>query len=206
MATIVYPFTLTAGQPENVNQLNSNLNAITAQVNGSLDFANLSSTVQSDYNHITQSGVIISTLTNGTYGFGPGAMGTGATLPPFALTAATMDLDPADYALSARTAKYRIKVVMRVNAVAPGVTFTWGLAVPTVSYGLSGAQGTVTALTPTGTAASIASPGASAATSANSGDFTAPAAGPLVPYVAVSANMAAGSQAGCTWTLQRRTV
>jgi hypothetical protein len=41
MASIVYPFTLTAGQPENVAQLNSNLSAVTAQVNGNLDDTNL---------------------------------------------------------------------------------------------------------------------------------------------------------------------
>lgn len=41
MAQISYPFTLTAGQAENVNQLNSNLSAITTQVNGNLDETNL---------------------------------------------------------------------------------------------------------------------------------------------------------------------
>lgn len=41
MGTLSYPFTLTAGQPENVNQLNSNLAAIATVLNGSVDATNL---------------------------------------------------------------------------------------------------------------------------------------------------------------------
>ena len=43
MAQISYPFTLTAGAAENVNQLNSNLTAITDEVNGNLDNTNVAS-------------------------------------------------------------------------------------------------------------------------------------------------------------------
>jgi len=46
MAFITYPFTLTAGQPENVNQLNSNLEAIRTVLNGGVDGVNLSAAVQ----------------------------------------------------------------------------------------------------------------------------------------------------------------
>lgn len=41
MSTLTYPFTLTAGQPENVGQLNSNLAAISTIINGALDEGNL---------------------------------------------------------------------------------------------------------------------------------------------------------------------
>jgi hypothetical protein len=41
MGTLSFPFTLTAGQPENINQLNSNLAAIQAVINGAIDDTNL---------------------------------------------------------------------------------------------------------------------------------------------------------------------
>lgn len=41
MGTLVYPFTLTAGANENVNDLNGNLAAIAAVLNGNVDAANL---------------------------------------------------------------------------------------------------------------------------------------------------------------------
>lgn len=41
MTTLVYPTTLVAGANENVNDLNSNLNAITAVVNGAIDSSNI---------------------------------------------------------------------------------------------------------------------------------------------------------------------
>lgn len=41
MGTLTYPFSLTAGQPENVNQLNANLAAISTLLNGNVDAANL---------------------------------------------------------------------------------------------------------------------------------------------------------------------
>ena len=190
-----------------MNDLNSNLNAITAQTNGNLDFSNLASTVQSDYNVISWSGVQITTLASGNYGFGPDTAGTGATAVPFNVAASVLVLDPADFALGGRTAKYRVKVSLYTNAVAPGITITAGLATATIAFGASGAQPTVTALAPIGgTAATFVTPGASAKTDATSGDFTAPAAGAVVPYVGISANMAAGSQAAAIWMLQRHTV
>src|SRR5437870_2170083 len=42
MGNLTFPFSLTAGQPENVNQLNSNLNAVASVVNGNIDSTNLS--------------------------------------------------------------------------------------------------------------------------------------------------------------------
>jgi hypothetical protein len=41
LTTLVYPTTLVAGANENVNDLNSNLNAITAVVNGAIDSSNI---------------------------------------------------------------------------------------------------------------------------------------------------------------------
>lgn len=41
MAHVVLPFLLTPGEPENVSQLNANLDAITAQIDGNIDETNL---------------------------------------------------------------------------------------------------------------------------------------------------------------------
>jgi hypothetical protein len=41
LTTLVYPTTLVAGANENVNDLNSNLNAITAVINGAIDSSNI---------------------------------------------------------------------------------------------------------------------------------------------------------------------
>lgn len=43
MTSLSYPYTLTAGQPQNVNQLNSNLNAVATVLNGNVDNTNLAS-------------------------------------------------------------------------------------------------------------------------------------------------------------------
>lgn len=42
MTQLAFPYTLQAGQPENVNQLNANLDAVKTLVNGGLDATNLS--------------------------------------------------------------------------------------------------------------------------------------------------------------------
>lgn len=57
MTTLSYPYTLTAGQPENVNQLNSNLNAISTVLNGSVDTTNIASSVL-DYAGISSASTV----------------------------------------------------------------------------------------------------------------------------------------------------
>lgn len=67
MGTLSYPFTLVAGQPENVNQLNSNLAAVATVLNGSVDATNLASgavdvaelaTTLAAFLGVTQSGTV----------------------------------------------------------------------------------------------------------------------------------------------------
>jgi hypothetical protein len=68
MTQLVYPFTLVPGQPENVNQLNSNLGAVQSVLNGnvgadniadgSVDFAELTTGVQNGLADNLQPGVV----------------------------------------------------------------------------------------------------------------------------------------------------
>lgn len=191
----------------NVSNLVTLLNDLKTFLNApNLDFTNLAATVQSDYQDICQSGFVTTALTGpNNYAFAAPSIGTSVSVFPAAAHYA-FRLDPADYALTGRTAKYRLKVSMLCNAVAPGMTFTFGLATPTITYGTAGNANTITAIAGVGTAATITTPGASAETDAVSTDFAAPAAGLLMPYVTVSGNMAANSWVNGLWRLQRRTV
>lgn len=201
------PNNLTAGATANMTDISGPFSDLKTFVNGgNLDFTNIGSVVQSDYNTIVGAHVGIPNSAGGTYVFSPGLWGTGTAALPQNLASTGMYLDPADYALTSRTAKYRLRIAFSVNAVAPGVTFTFGLATPTISFGTSGNTQTVTAVAAVGSTAVVSAPGASATTTATSADFSAPSAGYLVPYVIISANMGAGSVCTAMWQLQRRTV
>lgn len=117
-------------------------------------------------------------------------------------------LDPADYAASPRTTKYRLRAGCFVNAVAPAITFTLGLYPVATWGGASGAAPIVQTLgaVVSGSTVAFATPpvGESHATGA---DFTAPAAGWYVVAAALSGSaMTANSQAAFSVALQRRNV
>jgi hypothetical protein len=193
----------------NVSNLVTLYNDLKTFINGgNLDFTNLAATVQSDYvDVLTASATIADTLTGPNNYAVPPTNAGGSTLPgfPSGVAALAFRRDPADYALTSRTARYRIKVAMSCNAVAPGVTFTFGLATPTVTPGASGSAPTVTAIAGVGTAATVTTPAANVETDAVSTEFAAPTAGLLVAYVTISGNVAAGSRLALLWQLQRRT-
>jgi hypothetical protein len=199
------PSNLTGGANASMNDIAGPFTDLRTFLNGgNIDFSNLAATVQSDYQEIRQipttfSSADISAATSySVYGGGSGIPGTTA--------GAAFAFDPADYALIGRTAKYRIKVSMLCNATAPGITFTFGLATPTIAYGATNVFPTISAITPVGSTAVITTPSASATTVAVSADFAAPASGLLEAYVTASAAMASGSRATVLWSLQRRTV
>lgn len=82
-------------------------------------------------------------------------------------------LAAADYTLSGKTTKLRVRATVATVAVAPAVTITVGL------YPLTVAAGTVTPGTVvSGSTAAVATPGTNAYTTVDSGDFNIPADGP----------------------------
>ncbi len=126
------------------------------------------------YKHVARGRHLIgSAAPAATYLFGESEGGIiGASLPYRAI----LYLDSADHAIAGRTTKVRVAGRVLTNAVAPGITFTFGLYPVTGWGGASGANPTVTSV---GAAvASVAlSPGASAQVEAESVDVNFPTTG-----------------------------
>lgn len=208
MAVVTYPKTLTAGAPENVNDLNSNLTALTAQINGSLDAANVTGAVFFEqYKRVFHTDVGgITSLAAGSKYFGNSSVAVGTSgssnwttgLPVFYLTAT-------EYAVSGKTTKLLTKVSYASNATAAGVTLTFGLYPLTVAGGaglIVPTLGTVTS----GSTVALASPSASTVTTGTSGDFTLPSDGAYMVGFTSSGSMAANHIGAATVQLCVRNV
>lgn len=116
-------------------------------------------------------------------------------------------LDPADYAAAPRTVKYRLSANLLVNATAPVSTFAFGLYPVTAVAGASGTVSVTLGTVIAGSVATFTSPSGSTLTAANSGDFTAPAAGHYAIGLVVSAGIpAAASRCTSRVILQARQV
>lgn len=116
--------------------------------------------------------------------------------------------DPSDYAIAGKTLKLRLRLLIGVNAVAPGVV-NYTLNMNTIP-GFTGAAGVGPGITPgvapAGAGVVVASPGALAASLATSADFNAPAASQYCLTIVVSALMAANSIVTCVGELAYRNV
>lgn len=205
MSTLVLPVTLVAGANENINDLNSDLNAIVSWANGSIDATNLATTAKpatllGHYRTTFQTtGGAAGLTTAGGIPFGDGVLrasgATAATGIPF------FWFDPADLAVSGLTAMLRLRFVLGTNNTAPAVNFTASLYPVTVIAGTAGViainVGAATATTPT-----ITAPALNTITQVVSGDFAAPAAGTYILAVGSSGTMAASSFITATMVLQ----
>lgn len=200
----------TIGQPNSTEDVDI-VNAFTAISNwaGSSDFAN----IQTDYNNIIE-----------FHGHWSTAAHTGAGnyivqrnhITPSPLSAATslmssvyFYLDPANYALSGRTAKLRVYVVHDTNSQAMGMTITYGLYPITVTRGGAGAVNIPNlgaGVAVTGSTVPFASIAANTTATANSGDFTCPTAGIYVLVGNCSAAVTTNGRWDFHIELQRRTI
>lgn len=203
MGTLTYPFTLTAGQPENVNQLNSNLAAVATVLNGSVDATNLATsakpvTIRGPYQTISEAtfGVLTSALVSTATIYLPTMAATAksgdslTTTSPYVL----LPFDPAAYAVSGLTLRLRVVASLATNATAPAMNFTYGLYPVTVAGGASAVvvtAGTVTS----GSTVTRTTPSASTGYTDASSDFAAPSAGVYALGFAASAQMAGNSGA-----------
>ena len=114
--------------------------------------------------------------------------------------------DPADWAAGSRTAKLRVVAACQTNAAAPNITFTLGLY-PVTSGGGGAGVAVMTAGTVTvGSTVVFTTPTLSTLTTANSGDFTAPAAGWFSLGCVTNGTAAANSVAVLSASLQMRQV
>lgn len=116
-------------------------------------------------------------------------------------------IDPADWNVSGRTTKLRIRAGVGTNAVAPGVTFTVGLYPVSTLTGSSGAAPTL-ALGPviTGSQAAVATPGAGGGTWVLGADFNCPTAGAYALAVLTSGTTAVNALEYVWGFLQMRRV
>lgn len=114
--------------------------------------------------------------------------------------------DDADFTISGRTQKLRLRAQLLTNATVPAITLTSGL------YEITAVAGGTDALTVTvgaavsGSTVAFASPAASTRHQNNSGDFTIPADGHYALCVATSAAMTANAVAVVSAQLQTRHV
>jgi hypothetical protein len=222
----VPPLNTFSNSPPNTNvidadPINANFTALRNAVNA-LDADNMAATganltdahfaatagMYSAYKTVqTASAIAADAYSAGTYFLAPGETGTDGLLLSGATTNhQTPDVfyfDDADYAISGRTTKLRVRAQVLVNATAPAITFTFGLYPVTVGGGpavVAFTAGTVVS----GSTTAIASPGASAGSQANSGDFTIPSDGYHALCVALSGDPAANFRGLVSAQLQVR--
>lgn len=113
-------------------------------------------------------------------------------------------LDDADWTVSGRTLKLRVRAQAYTNATAPAMTITAGLfPVSSVTGGVGANQATLGAVT-SGSTVAFASPSASTTNQGNSGDFSFPADGHYALGFSASGAGAANSRVVLAIQLQLR--
>lgn len=197
MATFTLPKTLVAGTNENVNDVQSNFTSLLGNLNTDFEPAFSSYKVVEaascglDAFSITGAGTYVISGNGGSVGL---ASASTASVGVFYL-------DPANWAASSRTTKYRVLAELPTKGTAPGQTSTFGLYPVSATSGGAVTLGTVTS----GSTVAIAS-NTNTLNQGNSGDFTAPAAG-FYAFAVVSAGAwTGGSSAVCKLRLLMRQV
>jgi hypothetical protein len=198
--------TLVAGTTEDVGDVQQNFTDI-ASWSTSIDETNMpaSSGLFAGYKTLyVASAASTSASTSGSYYFaGQGLVKSAASSGG---VVSALYFDDADYTMSGKTQKLRVRAQAYTNATAPAITLTVGLyPISSVAGGaavLVVTLGTVTA----GSTVAFASPAASTKSQGNSGDFTIPADGHYVLGVALSGTQATNSLVGLSVQLQTRHV
>jgi hypothetical protein len=210
VTTLSYPHVLTAGQPENVNDLNDNLNAITTWSAGNIDTTNLAATAKpatlmGRYGIVAQGALLFdSTMTAGTY-YPAAEGGTISPAPKIGVsisgTPVVIPVKVADYAVSGLTTQFRVQALTLTNPTAPAINLTFGVAqiltlgggVNTISIATVGSVlGGVT----------LTTPGASAGYVTTGSDFTISSGDLYVLVVTTSGTPAANARVAVNMTLQ----
>lgn len=220
MGTLTYPYTLTAGQPENVNQLNSNLNAIASVINGGIANVNLSGSAGiTDANLASpMTGVWRTIARLGPFGTYAGMstsylfMGTHANNTPCAtgvnsspsgwVAPVVTRLVGADHAVAGKTTKIRLTATFDCNDTAPGVNFdmSW------TTFTVGGTTGLTYTLGSGGGVVTFTTPSANASTYVAQTETTFPSDGNYLVYVKASGSVAAGHAGFINAQLQVRNV
>jgi hypothetical protein len=112
-------------------------------------------------------------------------------------------LDNADYAISGRNTRLRLRGTVSSNATPPAITFTFGLYPVTASGAADTVIMTLGTVVASSTAA-VASPAASETTAAVSSEFAVPSDGLYAFGVVTSAQLANNNSSYLTAELQQR--
>lgn len=204
MGTLTYSHTLTAGTPENINDVQDMFNDAKTVINGNISGVNAPTLVgyyrtampAFGFVQAAQSGTLTPRL-DGVMIASGGTSTFGHYVWP---------IIAADWAVAGMTTKLRLRVITVTNLTAPGVNFTYGLY-PIASTAGGASQVSVTV----GTVVSGSTVTRSAPASASNfvdvtSDFSLPSGGAYVPGLALSGATAASSQVDCAWELQVRNV
>lgn len=218
MTTLTYPYTLTAGAPENVNQLNSNLAAISSVINGGITNGNLSGSaaitdanLASPNNSVWRTVATAASLTYNGLGTSYYFISSGATATPTTSGAdnsvgsfvypAVVDLRSADFSVAGLTTYVRIKSVFHSNATALGYNLETGIASFTVGGGTGAIKWTIGS---SAASATFTTPSASTATVANGTAVALPSDGVYAFYMKPSGSAPSNHLAGVQVSLQVR--
>lgn len=195
------PSNLTGGADADMTDISGPFSDIVTFVNGNIDTSNLATsakpvTILGQYRTIAELNVL------STAGDSSGHKTTTySSVGLVLLTSGVSDtsgkpflyLDPADYAVSGLTTKYRFRAAVATNATAPAITYTFGLY-PVTTAGGAGTQAFTLGTVTSGSTVAIASPSASTVTGGTGSDFTPPSAGGYVLGVQLSGAPAANSR------------
>lgn len=223
MTDLSFTRTLTANTPENIDDVQTMLNEVKAHINGAnitnanltgaaeITDVNLASPNNSTYKALTSViGMHVSTaaLAAGTYWITRGAGTLTASGSGVAASGAggVFHLTASRFAVTGKTTKLYVDATVLTNPTAPAMTHTVGLYPVTFSAAgnnqITPTLGTVVS----GSTAAIASPSASAATNAASGDFTLPSDGAYILGVTTSGTLASNAAVQIVANLSVRNV
>lgn len=205
MTSAVLPFTFVNG-PGNVidaTQVNADLVALRDVINGNLDAGNMAAsakpvTLLGQYRTLADAHAHFDDGdTSGAKLFaeeaGLVASGTSVNLGVGGQTTRKLlAFDPADYAVSGLTVKFRVRASVATNATGPAITFTFGLY-PVTSAGAADNHSLTLGTVTSGSTVAIASPSASSVSTSAGSDFTPPSSGVYALGVALSGTVAASS-------------
>lgn len=218
MSTLVYPASLVAGAPENVNDLNSNLNAISTVINGGLDNANIAASAGIvDSKLASPNNAVYRTVLSGGI-YIPGGVATGTYIPGVAalvdsvtsiqsVADAVINIASASYAVTGKTTYMRLRVNMATNATSLSTSVVKTGLYP-VSSCAGASSGVLTATLGTVVSGSQVTHGASwssGATGDVSSDFALPSNGPYVVGVNIAtASTPANHTSAGSWQIEVR--
>lgn len=196
MADLARLFNYITGQPIKQSEVDAELDMLVAGHNAQEDALELLSTYRTiasvygwlgDAGYASAGDLLFSSRSPG--GVGPGCLVNEATDVLGALSA--LYLDDADYAVTGKTTKLRIRAQAYVNGIAPGRTFTVGLYPITAVGGAGGAeviQATLGAVL-AGSTVPFASPAIGSRSAGASADFAFPGD----DHYALGVNLAGGA-------------